>query len=153
MRAEARDLVRELTEPGGARFQRLVHDLVIAEGRGCRIAPGRILYDSRVNVGGGRDTLLFSYNEPLGRASRCRSLSVNEAAPPSTGRTANRRDSGASNALAVRIYPLPSSKSTTQHPRTCGSGPRRWIRMSALSQPASSRASLRMGSRSKARSS
>jgi hypothetical protein len=33
MRAEARDLVQALTGPGGARFQRLVYDLVIAEGR------------------------------------------------------------------------------------------------------------------------
>ena len=27
-------------------------------------------------------------------------------------------------------YPFPSTKSTTQHPRTCGPGPRQWARMS-----------------------
>src|SRR5262249_10931627 len=47
---------------------------------------------------------------------------------------------------------FPSTRSTKQ-PLTCSPGCRQWVRMSALSQPASSRASARMGIRSKARSS
>ena len=38
-------------------------------------------------------------------------------------------------------YCLPSTKSTTQHPRTCGPGPRQWPKISSLSHPASCRAS------------
>ncbi len=34
-------------------------------------------------------------------------------------------------------HSLPSTRSTAQHPRTCGPGPRQWSRMSALSHPAS----------------
>src|SRR5262249_55674005 len=38
-------------------------------------------------------------------------------------------------------HPLPKTRSTTQQPRTCGPGPRQWLRMSSLSQPASCSAS------------
>ena len=51
-----------------------------------------------------------------------------------------------------RSYAFPSSRSTTQHPRACGPSPRQWASTSALSHPASSRASARIGSRSNARS-
>ncbi len=47
---------------------------------------------------------------------------------------------------------FPRMRSTTQQPRTCSPPPRQWARISALSQPASSRASARIGRRSKARS-
>ncbi len=51
-------------------------------------------------------------------------------------------------------YSLPSTRSSTQQPRTCvASGPRRWFRMASLSQPASCRASARIGVRSNAFSS
>ncbi|HKB35596.1 MAG TPA: biotin/lipoyl-binding protein [Gemmataceae bacterium] len=46
---------------------------------------------------------------------------------------------------------LPSSRSTTQQPRTCGPPSRQWSRMSALSQPASSRASDRTARRAGSR--
>ena len=45
-------------------------------------------------------------------------------------------------------YSLPVSKSTTQQPLTCGPGPRQWLMTSSLSQPASIRASARIGMRS-----
>src|SRR5262249_31678140 len=48
-------------------------------------------------------------------------------------------------------HSLPNSRSTTQHPLTCGPGPRRCDRMSALSQPASSRASAKTARRSGSR--
>lgn len=44
-------------------------------------------------------------------------------------------------------YSFPSSKSTIQHPRTCGPSLRQWLRMSALSHPASSNASARTARR------
>jgi hypothetical protein len=47
---------------------------------------------------------------------------------------------------------FPRIKSTTQHPRTCGPGPRQWDRMSALSQLASSSAPASVGILSNARS-
>jgi len=50
-------------------------------------------------------------------------------------------------------YVTHSSRSSTQQPRTCGPSRRRWPNISALSQPASSRASAKTGRRSKARSS
>ena len=55
--------------------------------------------------------------------------------------------------IACGCHSFPSRRSTTQHPRTCGPAPRQWSRMSASVQPASSRASARIGMRSKARSS
>jgi uncharacterized protein (TIGR02996 family) len=42
----------------------------------------------------------------------------------------------------------PRTRSTAQQPRACGPGPRQWERISASAQPASSRASPRMGRRS-----
>jgi len=53
---------------------------------------------------------------------------------------------------AMGDHSLPSSRSTTQHPLQCSPGWRQWAKMSALVQPASSRASARMGMRAKARS-
>jgi hypothetical protein len=44
-------------------------------------------------------------------------------------------------------YALARTASTTQHPRTWGPGPRRWVRISALSQPDSSGASARTARR------
>lgn len=38
---------------------------------------------------------------------------------------------------------FPYSRSSTKHPRTCGPGERRWSVISALVQPASSKASAR----------
>ena len=60
--------------------------------------------------------------------------------------------------LSLRIvqsspHTLPNNISTTQHPFTCIPGWRQWLRIAASVQPASSRASARMGKRSKARSS
>src|SRR5262249_44500446 len=43
-------------------------------------------------------------------------------------------------------------RSRTQQPRTCSSPDRQWLRMSGLSQPASSRASARTGTSAKRRS-
>jgi hypothetical protein len=48
---------------------------------------------------------------------------------------------------------FPSTKSTTQQPSTCGPPLRQWFKMSGSAHPASSRASARIGIRSKARSS
>ncbi len=52
----------------------------------------------------------------------------------------------------VADHSFPSTKSTTQQPRTCSPGCRQWVSTSSLSQPASWRASARIGIRSKARS-
>ena len=48
-------------------------------------------------------------------------------------------------------YCLPRMRSSDQQPRTCGPGLRRWSRMAASVQPASSRASERTARRSNAR--
>src|SRR5205823_1898984 len=50
-------------------------------------------------------------------------------------------------------HSLPSTKSTTQQPRTCGPSPRQWSRMSAFSHPASCSASDRIGMSEKSRDS
>jgi hypothetical protein len=63
MRANAQDLVDELTEPSGARFQHFVHALVVSEARSCRIPLYNIHYDNRVNVpDGGRDIIVNAQN-------------------------------------------------------------------------------------------
>src|SRR5215813_2326338 len=48
-------------------------------------------------------------------------------------------------------HSFPSTRSMTQHPLTCGPGPRRCDRMSALSQPLSSKASARTAERTGSR--
>lgn len=67
-----------------------------------------------------------------------------------------RRPEAGGAATAMTRFParqaLSRSRSTSQQPRPCGPGPRAWRRMAESEQPASSRASARMGSRSKARS-
>jgi len=50
-------------------------------------------------------------------------------------------------------YSLPRTRSTTEQPLTCSPGCRQWFKMSSFSQPASCRASARMGIRSNAFSS
>ena len=50
-------------------------------------------------------------------------------------------------------HAFPSTRSTTQHPRTCGPGPRQWSRTSSLSHPASWSASARIGIAAKSRDS
>ena len=66
----------------------------------------------------------------------------------------------ASHSASVIARPLwvahafPSTRSTTQHPRTCGPfASRQWLRMSSLSQPASWSASARIGIAEKSRDS
>ncbi len=49
-----------------------------------------------------------------------------------------------------RDHAFPNTRSTTQHPRTCGPSPRQWFSTSGLSHPASWSASARIGIRSNA---
>src|SRR5206468_3299028 len=52
-----------------------------------------------------------------------------------------------------QYYSLPRTRSTTQHPRTCGPGPRQWPSTSSLVHPASCSTSARMGIAPKSRDS
>jgi hypothetical protein len=48
-----------------------------------------------------------------------------------------RPDDPITHSASVMGHAFPSTKSITQHPRTCGPSPRQWERMSSLSHPAS----------------
>src|SRR5262249_40570943 len=50
--------------------------------------------------------------------------------------------------LVHRRYSFPNSRSTTQQPRTCPLGWRQWLRRMTSWQPASSKASAKMGNKS-----
>lgn len=59
------------------------------------------------------------------------------ASPIALAGRGHERDEGG--CVVVRLppdrYSLPSTRSTTQHPRTCGPLPRQWVRMSSLVHP------------------
>ena len=63
----------------------------------------------------------------------------------SSNRIMGRMNGRNSSTLTASSYSFPSTRSTTQHPRTCDPGPRQWSSTSAFSHPASCRASARTG--------
>lgn len=80
------------------------------------------------------------------RTARQDSALFQPRTPAARGRPARHQCPSGAGAPSLR-YSLPKIRSTTQQPRTCGPALRQWLKMSALLQPDSSRASASMARR------